>query len=536
MKKIITGFVLVLLVVGCAGTAGKKASSSKAAKVPKGQNSYYYFLLSEIKNAPETFAESEMFLDQALKKDPRSGYLWAGRAVNEAKKSNWKNAVAYAAKSLEMDPENVDSLVLMGKLHAAQREPQKAVTYYQRALAIDKGVEEIYNVMAREYLSLNDEGSAIKILGQCLDELPETLSCLYYLATIHQQNENYNEALKYFSVLQELNPENPKLLQTIAEIYLKKKDYKRALEVFNQIQQMLPSDMGVLVRMGLIYYEIKDVDRAIEVFLKIVAKFPQSDRVNYFLGLLYREKNEFDNAIKYLDKINPDSTFYQDAVKHMMAVLRLTGDNKAAVALLEKKFTEKDDSEQIVSLKAFLLMKDADYKKALLVLDTGLKKFKGSQDLLFQRAVVLDKMGDWKTTKRELQGLLAVKPKLDRVLNFLGYSMLVRDEDLKQATEYISRAYALNPSDGHIVDSLGWAYYKTGDYQKALEYLLKAAKLKTDEPTIFEHVGDVYFKLKNKKSARWYYEQALGLLEKTTEKSAEQLKQVSDIKNKLGQF
>ncbi len=73
----------------------------------------------------------------------------------------------------------------------------------------------------------------------------------------------------------------------------------------------------------------------------------------------------------------------------------------------------------------------------------------------------------------------------------------------------IEKAVALRPEDGYIVDSLGWAHYRLGDYAAAVEYLEKAVELVPDDPTINDHLGDAYWKSGRTTEARYQWRQAL---------------------------
>ena len=75
----------------------------------------------------------------------------------------------------------------------------------------------------------------------------------------------------------------------------------------------------------------------------------------------------------------------------------------------------------------------------------------------------------------------------------------------------IQRAVELRPRSGVIVDSLGWAYYRLGDYPQALEFLERAVELEPAHPTLNDHLGDVYWRLGRRIEARFQWERALTL-------------------------
>jgi tetratricopeptide (TPR) repeat protein len=369
-----------------------------------------------------------------------------------------------------------------------------------------------------------------------MNEITEAMGCMYYMATIHLSSENYDEALKYFSMIYQLNPESPKLLQAMGDIYIKKKKYNKALEIFAQLKQMEPEDMSSYIRSGLIYFEMKDFDKAVVEFEFVLQKYPDSDRINYFMGVLYADKKNHDKAFSYFDRIGESSLFFFEALNRQIYILREQDKISEAVDLLENKIAKKSDSPDIVGLKVSLLLYAENYKRALAVISQGVSRFKDDDRLLFQRAVIYDKLGQWYQAKQDLHALIAMNPESEHVYNYLGYTMLERGENIDEAIKYITKAMTLKPNDGHIIDSLGWGHFKKGDYDKALELLLKAYQYQPQEPAILEHLGDVYFAMKNKRAARYYYEKALHLLNKISKKTDDDRKILKSVEDKLAQF
>jgi Flp pilus assembly protein TadD len=82
---------------------------------------------------------------------------------------------------------------------------------------------------------------------------------------------------------------------------------------------------------------------------------------------------------------------------------------------------------------------------------------------------------------------------------------------LQEGLALIQRAVALQPQSGAIVDSLGWAYYRLGDYAQALEALERAVELEPAHPTLNDHLGDIYWRLGRRIEARFQWQRALSL-------------------------
>ncbi|RJT25176.1 hypothetical protein D5I55_07000 [Chakrabartia godavariana] len=134
----------------------------------------------------------------------------------------------------------------------------------------------------------------------------------------------------------------------------------------------------------------------------------------------------------------------------------------------------------------------------------GLHMLKGS---------ALVQNGDWEGGRSALRKAVELGPDQATALNFLGYSMLERREDIPEALRLIAKASTLRPDDTAITDSLGWAYFLSGDYDKAVSTLEKAVDLEPVEPTIGEHLGDAYWRAGRKIDARYTWRAALLLTE-----------------------
>jgi Flp pilus assembly protein TadD len=106
---------------------------------------------------------------------------------------------------------------------------------------------------------------------------------------------------------------------------------------------------------------------------------------------------------------------------------------------------------------------------------------------------VQDKMGDWASARKTLETAKTIDPKNPFVLNYLGYSLLEKREDVALGLQYVRDAFAVSPESKAIADSLGWGYYLSGDYVRAVPLLETAAKVSGNDLTINEHLGDAYW-------------------------------------------
>ena len=117
----------------------------------------------------------------------------------------------------------------------------------------------------------------------------------------------------------------------------------------------------------------------------------------------------------------------------------------------------------------------------------------------------------WDKAEADLKKALELFPEQPQVLNYLGYSWIDQGVNLDEGMRMIRRAVEQRPEDGYIIDSLGWAYYRLGQYDEAVKHLERAVELKPEDPTINDHLGDVYWRVGRMQEAKFQWSHAQDL-------------------------
>lgn len=131
--------------------------------------------------------------------------------------------------------------------------------------------------------------------------------------------------------------------------------------------------------------------------------------------------------------------------------------------------------------------------------------------LLFLRAVAFHEAGDWPHAKADLQEALRMAPDEPLLLNFLGYAMAERKENLGEAQALLRKAADLDPQDAAIRDSLGWVMLEQGDLAGGTALLERAAEQTPEDPEVNYHLGEAYWRAGRKDEAVDQWNVALGL-------------------------
>ncbi len=186
-----------------------------------------------------------------------------------------------------------------------------------------------------------------------------------------------------------------------------------------------------------------------------------------------------------------------------------------AEALLKTLAEERADSADPLIELANLLRRRERFREAVDVYDAAFERLPDETQrlwgLYYARGIALERSGLWARAEADFLKALELEPGQPLVLNYLGYSWVEQGRHLERALEMIQQAVAARPRDGFITDSLGWAYYKLGDFYQAVEYLERAVLLQPHDPVINDHLGDAYWQVGRRREARFRWQGALGL-------------------------
>ena len=147
-------------------------------------------------------------------------------------------------------------------------------------------------------------------------------------------------------------------------------------------------------------------------------------------------------------------------------------------------------AESAVLVEGGLLADIEREADALELYDDTLMEDPDARNVRYARALLLEQMGRVDDALGDLFDLVETDPDDGSALNALGYTLADRTDRLDEALDYITRAHALLPGEGAVLDSLGWVHYKLGNQAQALEYLERAWAVLKD-PEVAAHLGEV---------------------------------------------
>lgn len=242
---------------------------------------------------------------------------------------------------------------------------------------------------------------------------------------------------------------------------------------------------------------------------------PDFDVARTLLADSYEQKKRWADAIAAYDAVSDKSPLYPNAVIQKAIDLDRLDRRDEAIAVLRRAADADPKSiEPIVALGDIYRGKEqyaearTEYSRAIALAG---EPAPAHWTLYYARGICNERLGDWPAAEKDLKFALKLSDEHPLVLNYLGYSWIEQGQHLKEALGMIEKAVELRPNDGFIVDSLGWAEFKLGDYKKAVEFLQRAVELEPGDPTINEHLGDALWKVGRKLEARFQWSHALDM-------------------------
>ena len=245
---------------------------------------------------------------------------------------------------------------------------------------------------------------------------------------------------------------------------------------------LVPNQPMALLSLADLYESVKKPQMAIKVYERMPASSPLRRNAQIQLAINLDAADRSDEAIKILRNITAEDP------KDLEALMALGNVERG-----RKKFT---DCAQSYSRGIDALPPTTD---------------KNTWIYYYYRGICEERSKQWSKAEADMRKALELQPEQPHVLNYLGYSWIDQGINLDEGMKMIKRAVDQRPDDGYIVDSLGWAYYRIGNYEDAVKNLERAIDLKPEDPTINDHLGDAYWRVGRTLEAKFQWAHARDL-------------------------
>jgi tetratricopeptide (TPR) repeat protein len=495
------------------------------------------------RHAQETrdYAAAASWYEHALNTDPESSELISRTFLMEASDGRFERARLLAERELKLDPQDAvaDLVLLIDRVKAGDKAGALA-----RAEALPtEGVHRFLGPLVRAWtrIAMGDLAGADAALRQ-LEKFNGFAPLEFYqLGLLYDfaghpdtAEENFEKTLEATGQL------NWRLTDAMANFYVRhgRADtaealYQRFIKdnsgselaesvlARRQAEPVLPlietAEAGLaeaLFNLASVVNQPETIDLALLYARCALQLRPDLALARLLLSDVLSAQNKPEESLAVLAEFPPNSPYSWSARLRVAANLEMLDRTEEALTQLKEMSAEAPMRAGADMQLGDLLRVKKRFSEAVDAYDEAIRRLQAAGmparwSLFYSRGIALERSGQWKPSEADLLHALELKPDQPLVLNYLGYSWIDRGENLERGLKMIEKAVELRPEDGYIVDSLGWAHYRLGDYSSAVQYLEKAIELVPEDPTINDHLGDAYWQSGRPSEARFQWRRAL---------------------------
>jgi tetratricopeptide (TPR) repeat protein len=323
-----------------------------------------------------------------------------------------------------------------------------------------------------------------------------------------QSTPDKGEAAKFLAAFLLANPNANDVRTAYALLLFDQKQYEKARDEFQVLLKAQPQDLTALFALGVLSMqtgELKNAEDYLTAYLKVLASKPEEERdptqAIMALAQLAEDRKDLDAALKWLAQIETGDALTGAQIKRAQIFAKRKDLATARKMLAEVKAEGERERVQVIVAEAQILRDATQLAEALQVLQAGLERFPDNTDLLYDSAMVAEKLDRLELMEVRLRKIIEIAPTNQHAYNALGYSLADRGLRLTEAYALVERALALAPEDPFILDSMGWVHFRMGQLKEAEDFLRRAYSRRSDSE-IAIHLGEVLWAKGQKEDAR----------------------------------
>lgn len=499
------------------------------------------YLAAILAGAQSDTHAASVYFREVLRRDPRNREV-AGRAfVAALSNGDMDFAFRIADQIIKRDSRNGLARLALGVKAIKQGQYATARTHFQRGQLSQNSDVTGTLLTAWTWAGSGNIKKSLETLG-ALNNPALTLFREYHTALITEMAGKREDALKHMQIAYDSDKNTLRLVEAYAGMQSRAGAKAQAIAAYKAFDALLPRHPVVMAA-------LKELEAG--KTLPPIAKDPMEGAAEVLYGLgsaqtrrgqelipmiylrlslylsggnslaivsladIYDRLKQYDRAIDVYEKMPKDSPLRPNADLQIGLTLETLERKDEAQAHLEKILKERPNDPEALLALGNLQRSRKNFKEAsdyyTRVLAVSPKDEKASWSIYYYRGVTFERQKNWPAAEADFKKALELYPDQPSVLNYLGYSWVDRGINLDEAFRMLRKAVELRPTDGYIVDSLGWAYYRLGKYEDALREMERAIELRPADPTINDHLGDVYWKVGRKLEAGFQWNHARDL-------------------------
>jgi tetratricopeptide (TPR) repeat protein len=469
-----------------------------------------------------------------------------------------------------IDPSSEDVVLNLARLYSDSGDMTHAITVLNAVPADDRTAKMDY-ALGMSYDQLKENKNAIDAYSKAFDMEPDNLDAERGLAQALLNDNQLAAALKHFEAISVADPQDAQTYLRLAEIERRQGHYEQALTTLKKAKALASDSLEIGFNEALIDDSLGRYDEAVQSLQGLVkqtthldGQYADAEKNNRSIFLdrlanVYREQNKTDLAVQtyqlmvamggeyaehgYQGEVDAyrDGKQYDKATQVAQQAAAAMPKDKSVQLMLAGQLADTGNPEEGIKLAKAQLKGNADDHDVNLVLAqiyTRLRRWKEAEEqidaaevlstkqddkiyIYFLRGALDERQKHYDSAEEQFRKILAIDSNNSMTLNYLGYMLADRGVKLDDALTMVQKAVQQDPQNGAYLDSLGWVYFKMGQYALAEANLRKASERISTDPQVHDHLGELYEKTGRLKMAASQWEQSLQEYARTVPADAE---------------
>ena len=509
-------------------------------------------LLGQLYSVNHDSAKAEEQFKAAQKIDPGSEEVILNLARLYSEEGDIHRAIDVLS-AIPEDDQTPRTEFALGQAYDETKEPKKAIAAYRRAVDLDPTNLDAQRSLAQALLNDNDLADALTAFQDISTSDPQDANAWLRIAEIQRRQSNYEASIASLKKARTLSQDPLQLTEisfneALADEAVGKQDDAAAIlqKLVDQSEhstgQYSESEKNAraffLDRLAVLYREQNKPLQAVDAYHKMLELGGEFTSEGYQGEVdSYREAKQYDKATEVAREAAAKLPKDRDITLMLAGQLADTGKPDEGIALAKSLLvTPPNATNRPVHVAlANIYMRLKRWNDAGEQLDLA-EPLATKQDdkvyIYFLRGALAERQKHYEEAEVQFRKVLAIDPNNGMTLNYLGYMQADRGVKLDEALAMIQQAVKQEPQNYAYLDSLGWAYFKLGQYQLSEDNLRRAIEHNASDATVHDHLGDLYEKTGRLKLAVAQWEQSVTEYDKTISADADPL-DITKVHKKL---
>jgi tetratricopeptide (TPR) repeat protein len=465
------------------------------------------------------YVNAEYYAKVAVEIEPDNKWYHLKLAEIYSRSGQPYESVQALENSREYLPDERMILIQLAALYTELREFEESNRIYDEILSARGPNIQIHRRKYQNYIQMENQQAALEELQRMRSLEPDNLNTLHTISRLFTEMEDFESAVEILTEAKQRNPRNPETLILLADIYVNRGEWESLGDTFiSMIEDPLLTAGQKMELARFLYLQhqsaqnqpvlTRETQRVLESFSN---NEPEFGEAHLLAAEFYLNQGNQDEAIEKLELANQVQPEDSEAWRQRIQLIFSAGDYEQVIEA-GIRATEFIDDDAFINffVGASYMLTDQNIKAAEWLESATM--LPSRRDF---RSIVHGTLGDvyadldrWDDAVETYETALQLDSSNHNAMNNYAYFMSIREERLDYAEELALRAIRYEPENAAYLDTVGWIYFKKGEYEKAREYIQSSIDTGDASAEVYEHMGDVYEKLGQSDDARNWWQKA----------------------------